>query len=59
MIRIKHSGKIVFAFFAIVGMIAAGDKVRCGNLSGTLRRLLFPHEGSQPEEAWRVVFKGI
>ena len=47
---LKHSGRFVFAFFVIIGMIAAGDKVRCGNLSGTLRRLLFPQEGSQSEE---------
>lgn len=47
---LKHSGRFVFVFFVIIGMIAAGDKVRCGNLSGTLRRLLFPQEGSQSEE---------
>ena len=50
MIRIKHSGIYVFAFFAIVGTIAAGDKVCCGNLSGVLRNLLFPQEDMRVED---------
>ena len=49
MIRIKHSGKIVFAIFAIVGTIAAGDKVCCSNLSGVLRKLLLSQEESRSE----------
>ena len=48
---LKHSGRFVFAFFVIIGMIAAGDKVRCGNLSGTLRRLLFPQDIASPAGA--------
>lgn len=50
MIRIRHSGKIVFAFFVIATMIAGGGIVCCDRMSGTLRRLLFPHEGPRSGE---------